>query len=98
VWRRRGNSTLKVGGARRFARARRKSRRFFHAENNKTSSRLSYTAPHDGVRVAHPGASRGMPPYAQCLVETGEGLVEAALAVRPPARLIARFGFDILSV
>jgi hypothetical protein len=60
--------------------------------------RLSYTAPHDGVCVAHPGASRGIPPYAQCLVETGEGLVEAALAVRPTARLIARFGFDILSV
>jgi len=71
---------------------------FFMLSKQQHLLQLSYTAPHDGVRVAHPGASRGMPPYAQCLVETGEGLVEAALAVRPPARLIARFGFDILSV
>ena len=80
------------------SRARGENRDDFFMQKTTTSSRLSYTAPHDGVRVAHPGASRGMPPYAQCLVETGEGLVEAALAVRPPARLIARFGFDILSV
>jgi hypothetical protein len=52
----------------------------------------------DIVCVAHPGAARGAPPRVQRLVDTGEGRVEAVFAVRPPARLVARFGFDILSL